>query len=64
MRAADREKYVPTRSIRMGDRWERLGAEYGARGRSKLFEQVAAYLLREPGAKLPERAKPEHHDAA
>lgn len=48
----------------MGNRWERLGELYGSRSRSELFDEVAAWLLREPGARLPERAKPEHHDAA
>lgn len=57
MRRDERDKgdHTPTRSIRMGDRWERLGAVYGARARSALFEELAAWLLCERGAKRPER---------
>lgn len=40
----------------MGDRWERLEAVYGDRQVSAVLNQCAAYLLREPGAKLPPRA--------
>jgi hypothetical protein len=49
--------HTPTHSIRMGDRWDLLGEAYGDRARSALFEQVAAWLLREPGAKLPQRVE-------
>lgn len=42
----------------MGDRWDRLGEEYGERSRSALFDQVAAWLLREEGARLPRRVEP------
>lgn len=49
--------HTPKRSIRMGDpAWNGLGAQYGARQRSAILAQCVAYLLREPGAKLPERA--------
>lgn len=51
-------EHTPTRSIRMGDRWDELERVYGRGTRSALFEQVAAWLLREPGAKLPERKSP------
>ena len=40
----------------MGDRWEHLEAVYGKRQCSAVLNQVAAWLLREPGAKLPPRA--------
>lgn len=55
VREDEKDKHTPTRSIRMGKRWDDLEDLYGKRSRSQLFEQVAAWLLREPGAKLPER---------
>lgn len=57
MRKEERRKgdHTPTRSIRMGKRWDDLEAVYGRGTRSALFEQVASYLLREQGAKLPDR---------
>jgi hypothetical protein len=48
----------------MGAHWERLGEVYGERARSKLFDEVAAWLLREPGAELPERVEPHQDHAA
>lgn len=51
-------EYEPNRTIRMGDRWERLGEVYGSRNRARLFDEFAAWMLREPGAKLPKRAEP------
>lgn len=50
-------KHTPMRPIRIDDHlWERLGEVYGPRARSTVIRQCAAYLLREPGAKLPPRA--------
>lgn len=40
----------------MGARWEALETVYGRRKNSALLNQCAAWLLREPGAKLPPRA--------
>lgn len=52
-------EHTPVRSIRVGDkRWDRLGEEYGARNRSAVLNEVIAWLLREPGAKLPKRIDP------
>ena len=57
VKAEDRDRgHTPVRSIRMGARWDRLETVYGKRKRSELLDQVAAWLLREPGAKLPPRA--------
>jgi hypothetical protein len=51
--------HKPTHSIRMeDDLWDELGEVYGERSRSGLFEQWAAWTLRRPGAKLPERKTP------
>lgn len=51
------ELHTPVRSLRMDDeRWKLLGEVYGARNRSAILNEVAAWLLREPGAKLPPRA--------
>lgn len=53
------ELHTPVRSVRMSDeRWERLAELYGARNRSNVINEVVAWLLREPGAKLPPRAQP------
>lgn len=50
------ETHTPVRSIRMDDeRWDRLGEHYGQRNRSAVLNEVVAWLLREPGAKLPPR---------
>lgn len=54
---AANENHTPVHSVRMpDDRWERLGEVYGERGRSAALNEAAAYLLREPGARLPARA--------
>jgi hypothetical protein len=37
------------------ERWAGLGDVYGLRERSTVINEVVAWLLREPGAKLPER---------
>ena len=50
-------RHTPNRSIRMRKGlWDGLGEVYGDRQRSAVLAQCAAYLLREPGAKLPPRA--------
>ena len=57
VKAEDRERgHTPVRSVRMGDRWDHLEAVYGKRKVSGVLNEVAAWLLREPGAKLPPRA--------
>ncbi len=49
--------HTPVQSVRMGKaRWDALGEVYGERQRSAVLNEVAAWLLREPGAKLPARA--------
>jgi hypothetical protein len=49
--------HTPQQNIRMSrTRWRRLGEVYGDRARSKLFNDFAAYMLREPGARCPRRA--------
>jgi hypothetical protein len=40
------------------ERWERLGQAYGKNKRSAVLNDVVAWLLREPGAKLPQRVDP------
>jgi len=51
-------EYEPNRTIRMGERWDLLGEVYGSRNRASLFDQFAAWMLHEPGAKLPKRVRP------
>lgn len=56
-RVVDSSQHTPVRATRMDDeRWDRLGDLYGQRNRSAVLNEVVAWLIREPGAKLPARA--------
>ncbi len=53
--AKDRHR-TPRRVIGIEDTaWKRLEAMYGIRRRAEVLRQVAAWLARMPGAKLPTR---------
>jgi hypothetical protein len=52
--------HTPVRSLRVDkERWEKFGTAYGERNRSAVLNEVIAWLLREPGARLPKRVDPE-----